>query len=177
MDLTQANLQLLSITALLEDTIKDTLYKIQVHSWHTIALGSLLFSSILAFSLSQVFSLRRKTNRVSNLPKSHQALLAFITPTLVARPSNYTVLLSHSACNRSKIIRINVSLLLRNISAGTVELRNPHDLPQLFGHQLRVYGWSLHLLVDSFWRCAVLRWLLTSQLPVFKVRNKFDIFS
>lgn len=139
-----------------------------VYAWLTIVLGCLMTWTLLAASCSKAFS---KKKRALTRSQSRQALLAFITPTLVAWPSNYEPLLHHRTCNRSKIIRIQAFLLLSNICSGTIELRDVQDLSYLFCDRLRIYGWSILLEIGFSWRFSVLQWVLISQFPSFSVRH------
>ena len=96
---------------------------------------------------------------------SLEALLTIMTPTCVAWPADYHVLFKHSTSTRSMTIKICVSHFLRNIGAGTVELKNVNDLPHIFCRRLRAYGWLVSFDVDFFLWTAVLRWILVSQIP------------
>jgi hypothetical protein len=67
-------------------------------------------------------------------------------------------------------IQIRVSNFLRDLIAGTVELRDLDDLPHLFRRQFRAYGWLISLDVDLCLWTSVLRWILVSQLPGYTTR-------
>jgi hypothetical protein len=117
---------------------------------------TLLFTTIFYFC---------SRKRVTEPSASLEALLAIITPTFVAWPTDYSVFFKRSTSSGSMTIRICVSTFLRNVLAGTVELKDLNDLPRLFRRQLRVYGWLVSFNVDFFLWTSVLRWIMVSQLP------------
>lgn len=139
-------------------------YEISTHSWRSMAFLCLLLIS--------TFSIFNRKHHISRLPsESLVALLAFITPIAEPQPSRYADIMSHSTCRHSKIIRIQASLLLANIGAGKIELRDASDIARIFCRQLRIYGWSIHLVASFSLRISILRWISLSRLPTLSVRN------
>jgi hypothetical protein len=123
----------------------------------------LLSILVLTFSFSIFYFCSKK--RVAESSTSLEALLTIITPTCVAWPTDYDVLFKRSTSSHSMTIRICVSTFLRNVGAGTLELKDLNDFPHLFRCQLRAYGWLVSLDVDFFLWASVLRWILVSQIP------------
>lgn len=131
----------------------------------------LLMLSILALTLGSATFYFCSKKRVEEPSTAFEALLSIITPTCVAWPTDYNVLFKASSSRPSMTIRIRVSNFLRNVIAGTIELKDLDDLPYLFRRQLRAYGWLVSLDADFFLRTSVLQWILVSQIPGFITKS------
>ena len=79
-----------------------------------------------------------------------QALLTVLAPTRSYWPHPYPLLANNARIAKCKVIEIPLHLLLSDVSAGRMELRDPQfDLCDLFQGRLRVYGWNIRLVVES----------------------------
>ena len=142
---------------------KHGLHKLVFHC-SIVAFLSLL--SILGFSH---FTGRKKY--ISRPSESHPALLVFLTPTFAPWPKNYAALMPHSTCARSRIIRVQVFLLLANICDGDIELRDDLDLADIFCRRFQACGWFIHLSVNLTLRLSVVKWICLSRMPTLTVRS------
>ena len=139
------------------------LHKLVFHGW-IFAFFSLL--SILGFSR---FIGKKKC--ISRPWGPHSALLAFLTPTFSPWPKNYIALMPHSTCAQSRIIRVQIFLLLAKICDGDVELRDDLDLADIFRHRFQARGWFIHLSVNLTLWLSVAKWICVSRIPTLTVRN------
>lgn len=136
-----------------------------------------LMLSILALTLLFTLFCFRTRQLVAEPSTSLEALLTIMTPTCVAWPTDYNVLFKHSTSSHSMTVRVHVSDFLRNVSAGTVELKDINDLPHLFRRQLRAYGWLVSLDVDFLLWTSVLQWILVSQISGYTRKYVFPLSS
>ena len=107
-----------------------------------------------------------------NTSQGHRSLIQhFLTPTFAPWPKNYAALMPHSTCARSRIIRVQVFLLLANICDGDIELRDDLDLADIFCRRFQACGWFIHLSVNLTLRLSVVKWICLSRMPTLTVRS------
>ncbi|KAG6862082.1 hypothetical protein C0995_007212 [Termitomyces sp. Mi166 len=121
----------------------------------------------LAFVIRLIRWMSKRRDQIRS--DSHQALLSIFIPTSSAWPSKRAALFNSVALARpSKVLRVSVSAILKNIIDGVIEARNPEDLSHILHSRLRIYGWTIQFSLDLRWRVSSLVWILESITSSFK---------
>jgi hypothetical protein len=135
---------------------------------------AMVLGLVFWFFVCSLFQNRQK-KVLSKAQNPLQALLTILTPTHSAWPLSYSALVQRVSTSGSNTITISLAQLLGDVYLGTLELRDPtNDLPDLFRGGIKAYGWWIRLNVGTSYRIAVLRWLSSSAIPMYKVI--IDIF-
>jgi hypothetical protein len=101
-----------------------------------------------------------------------QALLTVIAPTRSYWPPPYSLLANNARFASRKVIDIPLHLLLSDVSAGRMELRDPQfDLCDLFQGRLRVYGWHIRLVAGPRDWITAARCTAVSVVRILSVGN------
>jgi len=123
----------------------------------------LLASLILVYLLQSMATSYNKSNKAcpTSLDPT-QALHVVFTPTSVAWPVAFV---SHfrSARTSGRQLELSLSELFDNIFQGRIEMRNYHDLPDLF-QGLRAYSWCMKFGLDGRWYFKTAKWLAAQHI-------------
>ncbi|KIY50825.1 hypothetical protein FISHEDRAFT_71140 [Fistulina hepatica ATCC 64428] len=135
------------------------------------AVLSLIVISVVALCITQAGS-----NNRSMSTAYFQALSTVIVPTRVAWPAHYIHSVRDSISSNAHTISIPVGYLIRDVTAGKIELRHTSDLAELFTRPLRVYGFIVRLELEASWKISAPIWMISeyarSRVSVFVARQK-----
>lgn len=123
----------------------------------------LAFFPILVCLLQLMAIISNKSNkaRQTSLDAS-QALSVFFTPTSVAWPAAFISHFRSSKIN-GRHLELSLSGLFDHIFQGRIEMRDYHDLPDLF-RGLRAYGWRIKFGLDARWYFKTAKWLAAQHM-------------
>jgi len=123
----------------------------------------LLASLILVYLLHPMAIFSNKSNKACPTSlDAIQALYDIFTPTSVAWPVAFV---SHfrSARTSGRQLELSLSELFDNIFQGKIEMRDYHDLPDLF-QGLRAYSWCIKIGLDGRWYFKTAKWLAAQHI-------------
>ena len=81
-----------------------------------------------------------------------QHLTGFLVPTRVSWEQHYSKLFNYATSEKTAVIRLSLSFLVRNLCNGSLELRDERDLQALLSGHLRVSsGWLVSLKIEFSW--------------------------
>jgi len=125
---------------------------------------------VCLLQLMAIFSNKSNKARQTSLDAS-QALSVVFTPTSVAWP---TAFISHfrSAKTNGRHLELSLYELFDHIFQGRIEMRDYHDLPDLF-RGLRAYGWRIKFGLDARWYFKTAKWLVAQH--IFSTRSDVSL--
>ena len=81
-----------------------------------------------------------------------QHLTSFLVPTCVSWEQHYSKLFNYTTAEKTVVIRLSLSFLVRNLCNGSLEIRDERDLQALLSGHLRVSsGWLASLKIEFSW--------------------------
>lgn len=108
-----------------------------------------------------IFSNKSNKARETSLDVT-QALSVVFTPTSVAWPAAF---ISHfrSAKTNGRHLELSLPELFDHIFQGRIEMRDYHDLPDLF-RGLRAHSWRIKFGLDGRWYFKTAKWLVAQHI-------------
>ena len=111
-----------------------------------------LIPIVLLFVYLVTSSFRTTERRKKIKDNTLQHLTGFLVPTRVSWEQHYSKLFNYTKSEKTSVIRLSLSFLVRNLCNGSLELRDERDLQALLSGHLRVSsGWLVSLKIEFSW--------------------------
>ena len=111
-----------------------------------------LIPIVLLFVYLVTSSFRTTERRKKTKDNTLQHLTGFLVPTRVSWEQHYSKLFNYTKSEKTSVIRLSLSFLVRNLCNGSLELRDERDLQALLSGHLRVSsGWLVSLKIEFSW--------------------------